>query len=30
LSHIIDYLKDSKNEDTLQRIEGYRSQYGVK
>ena len=29
LSHIIDYLKDSKNEDTLQRIEGYRSQYGV-
>ena len=30
LSHIIDYLKDSKNEETLQRIEGYRSQYGVK
>ena len=30
LSHIVDYLKDSKNADTLQSIEDYRSQYGVK
>ena len=30
LSHIVDYLKDLKNADTLQSIEDYRSQYGVK
>ncbi len=30
LSHIIDYLKDSKNLETLQSIEDYRTQYGVK
>ncbi len=30
LSHIIDYLKDSKNAETLQSIEDYRTQYGVK
>ena len=29
LSHIIDYLKASKNEDVVSRIESYRSQYGV-
>ena len=29
LSHIIDYLKASKNEDVVSRIEGYRSQYGI-
>jgi len=29
LSHIIDYLKDSKNEDVVSRIESYRSQYGI-
>jgi len=30
LSHIVDYLKDSKNAETLQSIEDYRAQYGVK
>jgi len=30
LSHIVDYLKDSKNAETLQSIEDYRTQYGVK
>ena len=30
LSHIINYLKDSKNDDTLKSIEDYRSEYGVK
>ena len=30
LSHIIDYLKDSKIDDTLKSIEDYRSKYGVK
>ena len=30
LSHIVDYLKDSKDEDTVLRIEHYRSQYGIK
>ena len=30
LSHIVDYLKDSKNVETLQSIENYRAQYGVK
>jgi orotate phosphoribosyltransferase len=29
LSHIVDYLKDSKDEETLLRIEHYRSQYGI-
>ena len=29
LSHIIDYLKASKNEDVVSRIESYRSQYGI-
>ena len=29
LSHIIDYLKASKNKDVVSRIESYRSQYGV-
>ena len=29
LSHIIDYLKVSKNEDVVSRIESYRSQYGI-
>ena len=29
LSHIIDYLKTSKNEDVVSRIESYRSQYGI-
>ena len=29
LSHIVDYLKDSKDEETLIRIEHYRSQYGI-
>ena len=29
LSHIVDYLKDSKDEDTVRRIEYYRSQYGI-
>ena len=29
LSHIVDYLKDSKDEETLLRIEQYRSQYGI-
>ncbi len=28
-SHIIDYLKASKNEDVVSRIETYRSQYGI-
>jgi orotate phosphoribosyltransferase len=30
LSHIINYLKDSKIDDTLKSIEDYRSKYGVK
>jgi orotate phosphoribosyltransferase len=30
LSHIVDYLKDSKNKETLQSIEDYRAEYGVK
>ena len=30
LSHIIDYLKDSKNDETLKSIEDYRSKYGVR
>jgi orotate phosphoribosyltransferase len=30
LSHIVDYLKDSKNKETLQCIEDYRAEYGVK
>ena len=30
LSHIVDYLKDSKNAEILQSIEDYRTQYGVK
>ena len=30
LSHIVDYLKASKNAETLQSIEDYRTQYGVK
>ena len=30
LSHIIDYLRDSKIDDTLKSIEDYRSKYGVK
>jgi len=29
LSHIIDYLKASKNKDVVSRIESYRSQYGI-
>ena len=29
LSHIVDYLKASKNEETVSRVEIYRSQYGV-
>jgi orotate phosphoribosyltransferase len=29
LSHIIDYLKASKNENVVSRIESYRSQYGI-
>ena len=29
LSHIIEHLKASKNEDLVSRIESYRSQYGV-
>mgnify|MGYP000120720827 FL=1 len=29
LSHIVDYLKVSKNEDVVRRIENYRSQYGI-
>lgn len=29
LSHIVDYLKDSKDQDIVDRIESYRSQYGV-
>jgi orotate phosphoribosyltransferase len=29
LFHIVDYLKDSKDEDTVLRIEHYRSQYGI-
>ena len=29
LSHIIDHLKASKNEDVVSRIESYRSQYGI-
>ena len=29
LSHIIDYLKASKNEGVVSRIESYRSQYGI-
>ena len=29
LSHIVDYLKASKNEDVVRRIENYRSQYGI-
>ena len=29
LSHIIEYLKASKNEDVVSRIESYRSQYGI-
>ena len=29
LSHIIDYLKASENEDVVSRIESYRSQYGI-
>ena len=29
LSHIVDYLKDSKNKETLQSIEDYRAEYGV-
>jgi orotate phosphoribosyltransferase len=29
LSHIIDYLKTSKNEDVVSRIESYRSKYGI-
>ena len=30
LSHIVDYLKDSKNKETLRSIEDYRAEYGVK
>jgi orotate phosphoribosyltransferase len=29
LSHIIEHLKASKNEDVVSRIESYRSQYGI-
>ena len=29
LSNIVDYLKASKNEDVIRRIESYRSQYGI-
>ena len=29
LSHIVDYLQDSKDQDIVDRIESYRSQYGV-
>ena len=29
LSHIVDYLKASKNEEIVSRVEIYRSQYGV-
>ena len=29
LSHIIEHLKTSKNEDVVSRIESYRSQYGI-
>jgi orotate phosphoribosyltransferase len=29
LSHIVDYLKASKNEEIVSRVENYRSQYGV-
>ena len=29
LSNIVDYLKASKNEDVVRRIENYRSQYGI-
>jgi len=29
LSHIVDYLKASKNEEIVSRVEFYRSQYGV-
>ena len=29
LSHIIEHLKASKNEDVISRIESYRSQYGI-
>ena len=29
LSHIVDYLKDSKDEGTVLSIEHYRSQYGI-
>ena len=29
LSHIVDYLKASKNEEIVSRVEYYRSQYGV-
>lgn len=29
LSNIVDYLKASKNEDVIRRIQSYRSQYGI-
>ncbi len=29
LSHIVEYLQDSKDQDIVDRIESYRSQYGV-
>ncbi len=29
LSHIVDYLQNSKDQDIVDRIESYRSQYGV-
>ena len=29
LSHIVDYLKASKNEEIVSRVENYRSKYGV-
>ena len=29
LSHIVDYLKANDNEDIVNRIESYRSQYGI-